>query len=59
MLDSVIHCTQCISANTRPHQLWWVDQKTHGTAISHKKDSQVAGLIHIWYNTRLMYMICN
>ena len=32
MLCKVTHCTGCILANTRPHQLCWSDQEM-GTAI--------------------------
>ena len=44
MLCEVTRCAGRISANIRPHQLQWGDQKM-GTAISCTKCSQVAGLI--------------
>ena len=44
MLCKVTHCTGCVSANTKPHQLRWGDWEM-GTAISCIECSQVAGLI--------------
>ena len=41
MLRKVIHCAECVSANTKPH---WGDREM-GTAISCTNCSQLAGLI--------------
>jgi len=44
MSFKVTHCGGHVSANTRPHQLRWVDREM-GTAILCTECSQVTGLI--------------
>ena len=47
MLCKVTHCAGRVSANTRPHQLRWVDWEMGTAIISCVECSQVAGLIQM------------